>query len=198
MSTSNKPKIAIITPNGLSGIGLKSIIEKMMPGADICLFDKLIPNDENLYYHYFIAVNVLLENASFFLEKAHKTIVLVHGQECGRIPKEFHTLNVYQEEDALIRNIVKLAETSHQHTHPEVVERAKPQPTKSPLSKRELEVLQLLVKGHINKEIAAILNVELTTIISHRKHIVEKLNIRSVSALTIYAVSHGLVQAEEI
>jgi DNA-binding NarL/FixJ family response regulator len=66
------------------------------------------------------------------------------------------------------------------------------------ISKRESEVLALLVKGCINKEIADQLNISLATVISHRKNICEKLNLKSVSALTIYAVTHGIVRIEDI
>ena len=61
-----------------------------------------------------------------------------------------------------------------------------------------MEVLVLLVKGLINKQIADKLNISLTTVISHRKNIVEKLGIRSLSGLTIYAVMHGYVEADSV
>ena len=54
------------------------------------------------------------------------------------------------------------------------------------LSAREIEVLVLITKGLINKEIADKLNISLTTVITHRKNITEKLGIKSVSGLTIY------------
>ena len=38
----------------------------------------------------------------------------------------------------------------------------------------------------------------LTTIISHRKNLMEKLGIKSVSGLTIYAVTNGIIRAEDI
>ena len=67
------------------------------------------------------------------------------------------------------------------------------------LSAREIEVLVLITKGLINKEeIADKLNISLTTVISHRKNITEKLGIKSVSGLTIYAVMHGYVEADRI
>ena len=66
------------------------------------------------------------------------------------------------------------------------------------LSPREIEVLVLLTKGCINKEIAERLNISLTTVISHRKNITEKLGIKSVSALAIYAVMHGYVEADRV
>ena len=66
------------------------------------------------------------------------------------------------------------------------------------LSPREIEVLQLLVRGLINKEIADRLHISLTTVISHRKNISEKLGIRSLSGLTVYAVMRGYVEPDSL
>ena len=66
------------------------------------------------------------------------------------------------------------------------------------LSDREIEVLSLIVQGFINKEIADRLNIGLTTVITHRKNIMEKLGVKSVSALTIYAVMNGYVDINRI
>ena len=68
----------------------------------------------------------------------------------------------------------------------------------SDLTPREREVLVLLVQGLINKEIADRLNISLTTVISHRKNITEKLGIKSISGLTIYAVMNGFIDADKI
>ena len=59
-------------------------------------------------------------------------------------------------------------------------------------------MLSLIVQGFINKEIADQLNIGLTTVISHRKNIMDKLGLKSVSALTIYAVMHGYVDINNI
>jgi DNA-binding CsgD family transcriptional regulator len=66
------------------------------------------------------------------------------------------------------------------------------------LSQREQEVLALMVKGHINKEIADLLNISLTTVIFHRNNISEKLQTRSIGRLTIYAVLNNIVSLSEI
>ena len=54
-------------------------------------------------------------------------------------------------------------------------------------------MLSLIVQGHINKEVADRLHISLSTVITHRKNITDKLGIKSLSALTIYAVTHGYV-----
>jgi DNA-binding NarL/FixJ family response regulator len=64
------------------------------------------------------------------------------------------------------------------------------------LSDRETEVLIQLVKGLANKEIAGKLNISIHTVISHRKNIVEKTGIKSLSGLTIYAISRKIIPLE--
>jgi DNA-binding NarL/FixJ family response regulator len=66
------------------------------------------------------------------------------------------------------------------------------------LTDREVEVLSLIAQGYLNKEIADKLNICLTTVITHRKNIQEKLGKKSVAALTIYAVMHGYVDINKI
>ena len=61
------------------------------------------------------------------------------------------------------------------------------------LSKRELDVLKLIVKGYINKEIADTLNISINTVLTHRKNITSKLGIKSVSGLSVYAMMNGLI-----
>jgi len=65
------------------------------------------------------------------------------------------------------------------------------------LSKREKEVLSLVAQGLMNKEIADRLNISLTTVISHRKHIVSKLGITTLAGLTVYAYTHGFIITNE-
>ena len=69
---------------------------------------------------------------------------------------------------------------------------------KKVLSDREIEVMALIVQGFINKEIADKLHISLSTVITHRKNIMDKLGLRSVSALTIYAVTHAYVDINTI
>lgn len=59
------------------------------------------------------------------------------------------------------------------------------------LTHREKEVLKLVAKGLMNKEIADKLQIGLTTVISHRKNLVEKLGIKTIPGLTVYAYTQG-------
>ena len=66
------------------------------------------------------------------------------------------------------------------------------------LSDREKEVLVGIVKGKTNKEIADDLNLSVHTIISHRKNITRKLDIKSSSGLTIYAIMNNLIAIGDV
>lgn len=200
MTEERRPRMAVLTPDTLAGLGLAGIIERMVPGVDVSLFahvaDLRAAGAEG-FVHFFVAAPVLMEDAAFFLARRTHTIVLVHGGEAACLPADFHTLDVCQSEEALVRSVLRLAESAHSR-HPQAPGYAGADRALTPLTPRETEVLRLVAAGRTNKEIAARLGVGLTTIISHRKNLTEKLAIKSVSGLTIYAVMHGIIKAEEI
>jgi DNA-binding NarL/FixJ family response regulator len=61
------------------------------------------------------------------------------------------------------------------------------------LSDREREVLQIIAEGRANKEVANLLNISLTTVETHRAHILQKLDIHSIPELILYAVRKGII-----
>ena len=202
----DQPQIAIIEPNTLSAIGLASIIREMIPMVRTCVFtsfDMLTNADKGQFFHYFVAGRIVVEHAMYFIERSHKTIVLLEGGNANTLPSHFHTINVCLPQEELIRTLVGLHHAAHGtgHGHTEMASRQKDtaMPHSKPLlTPREELVLQEIVKGFTNKEIADHLGVEMTTVISHRKNLIGKLGLKSVSALTMYAVAHGLVKVEEI
>jgi len=68
---------------------------------------------------------------------------------------------------------------------------------RSPLTEREREILQLLAEGRSSKEIAAHLGVSVKTVETHRRNMMQKLNMRSVAELTKYAIREGLISVED-
>ena len=193
------PEIAIVDSNTLSCMGLQSLLEEIIPMAVIRVFssfEELMDDTPDMYAHYFVSAQIYFEHTAFFLPRKPKTIVLANGDnqpQLAGIP----TLNIYQDEKTLIRNILQLHQFGHKGGHPHSHPHGHPHgATAHP--PREIEVLVLITKGLINKEIADKLNISLTTVISHRKNITEKLGIKSVAGLTIYAVMHGYVEADRI
>lgn len=66
------------------------------------------------------------------------------------------------------------------------------------LSAREKEILVCIVKGMTNREIADQLYLSTHTIITHRRNITRKLQVHSVSGLTVYAIVNKLVELNDI
>jgi DNA-binding NarL/FixJ family response regulator len=63
----------------------------------------------------------------------------------------------------------------------------------SGLTPRELEILQLIVNGNSNKEIADQLDLSANTVAVHRANIMETLGIHKTAELVVYAIRNGLV-----
>jgi DNA-binding NarL/FixJ family response regulator len=67
-----------------------------------------------------------------------------------------------------------------------------PAQTAPSLTTRELEVLQLIVHGKSNKEIAVVLGLSANTVSVHRANIMQSLGIHNTAELVVYAIRHGL------
>ena len=104
------------------------------------------------------------------------------------------TLNVCQSEKEVVKSIITL----QRQGHPASSHRMSADSGTVQLSPRELEVTILLTKGLINKEIADRMNISITTVITHRKNIMEKLKARSLADIIIYAVMNGYVNLGEL
>ena len=199
MHIEGRPKIAIIDPNTLAVLGLKQLLQNVLPIMTVDTFGsfaELEASHPDRYFHYFAAMNIVLENKAFFTERKRKTIVLTLSLDSTSTLSDFHSLCINVPESDLVRALLMLEQHAHGHG-----ENLPPMPdilTRKILSDREIEVMSLIVQGYINKEIADRLHIGLSTVITHRKNIMEKLGMKSVSALTIYAVMHGYVDINKI
>jgi two-component system, NarL family, response regulator NreC len=63
------------------------------------------------------------------------------------------------------------------------------------LTQRERQVLQLVAEGKSNKEIATIMDLGVSTVETHRKHVMEKLNLHNTADLVRFAIRHRIVVA---
>lgn len=84
-----------------------------------------------------------------------------------------------------------------------LMERTKGQPLQKnendeALSEREREIVICIARGMSNKDVADKLFISVNTVLTHRKNIFRKLDIHSISGLTIYAVVNGLITLDEI
>lgn len=67
----------------------------------------------------------------------------------------------------------------------------------SDLTNRERETLQLIVEGRSTKKIAHQMYISIKTVESHRRQIMQKLNIDNIAQLTKYAISEGLTSLDQ-
>lgn len=186
-------EIAIITPDTLSALGLKGCIEGISPQCIVRTFPDFgafADDTPDMYTWYFVTAQTYALYNAFFLPRKEKTIILLHAIEGMPIPAAAHVLNTSLPKQQLNSDLAKyLTGNPSQVKH---------ESEGCELTEREIEVLILVSKGLINKEIADKLNIGLTTVITHRKNITEKLGIKSVSGLTMYAVMMGFIEANRI
>ena len=195
----SRPKVAIVDANTRAVLGLRQILQEVIPIMTIDTFGsfgELESSQADQYAHFFVAMDIVLTYRSFFLERRRKTIVLTLSLNDTSQLHDFHSLCINQPESQLIRQLLMLQQHAHHGGRnlppmPQILQQ-------KILTDREIEVMSLIAQGLINKEIADRLNIGLSTVITHRKNIMDKLGMKSVSALTIYAVMHGYVDINKI
>lgn len=192
------PRIAIIDGNTLAAIGLRQLLTQVMPIATIEIFSsvrELEDRHSESFMHYFVAMSIVLSHRVFFEHRRRMTFVLTLSPEASNQLFGFRCLYVGGSEEDLVHALLALEQTGHAggRNLPSM-----PADAGNALTPREAEVLSLVARGLMNKEIAEWLHISVATVITHRKNIQVKLGMKSVSALTIYAVVHGLVDVNKI
>ena len=193
------PCFAIIDRNTLSYVALKHVLQDMFNHVDVFAYntiDAFIRDSNRHFVHFFVSADILFCNAEEFDTLKNETTVLYTGAGANIEKNGFRVLDVSLTEDKIIEQLSHLQHTgkyegrsSSARSAEDVVQR---------LSQREKEVLRLIVKGRLNKEVADELKISLATAIFHRNNICDKLQTRSVGKLTVMAVLSGLVDINEI
>lgn len=200
-----KPKFAIICHNVLSAMGLKSLLGDIVNFADIITFSNVndFRQSTDHFFHYFVSQKVLSDNLVFFMENTKHVIVFNDTDSLESVPSVFHQINANVSKQVFLKNLIMLMQHNHSNYEkiPENIAHAirkHDQDTRIKLTKREKEILREIALSKSSKEIADNLNISLSTVLSHRKNIMEKFKAHSSTKLIIYAVMHGLVRADEI
>lgn len=194
-----KPQIAVIDNNTLNCMALRSILCDMLPWADVLTYNSMEEfgsESHEMVVHYFAGAEIVFRNMPMFQANKRRTIVIVEGSSNTFSLSGFRTIDATQSEARIVKDILRIHESGHPSGHSMTA--APADSAEQALSQRERDVLALMVKGYINKEIADRLNISTTTVIFHRKNISEKLNTRSIGRLTIYAVINGIVDIREL
>ena len=153
--------------------------------------EQMLQDQPQMVIHYFVAAQVLQANMPYFAPQLRRCIILTEGDDTA-LPEGARTVDIRRPEHELLKAFLMM----HSNAHTSMPHPA-PQEGKL-LSQREKDVLALIVKGYINKEIADMLNISTPTVIFHRRNLSEKIGSKSVGRQTIYAVMNGIVTPDEL
>ncbi|MDF9828878.1 response regulator transcription factor [Parabacteroides sp. PF5-6] len=186
-------RIVIILSDTLQSFGLQHILTDYFPPVEITLCDcfaRLNKENTDTFDYYFTSADNFVLYADFFLPRKNKTIVLTPTPN----PSCPANNGLYLYPDASPETIIEQLQLLFAQENTFNL----PGENNKELSQRETDVLQLIVKGITNKEIADRLNISLNTVLTHRKNITAKLAIKTVSGLTFYAIMNGIISGDEI
>ena len=194
------PCFAIIDSNTLESTALKDILWELFNHVEIHVYnsmEKFIRDSNRHFVHFFVSSDILFSNSDEFETLKLMTTVLSGGISPHLQNSGFHVLDTTSSEEEIMAHLVEFQKTGH-YGNIQTNRSNVPEDNVRKLSEREKEVLRLMVKGLINKEIAKELEISMTTVIFHRNNICEKLQTRSVGKLTIFAVLSGIVDINDI
>ena len=193
-------KIIIVEPSPIVSAGLASYFDDMKQVSIVSQLDRIDRMEDKLaaYNPDILIINPLLiayDTNEHFLKICRDfsnviPLALVTSYVDTCILKQFKdVIEINDSKQKVVSKIFNLlSDNTLTQDKPESVE----------LSNRETDVLVALVKGLTNKEISDKLYISVHTVITHRKNIVRKTGIKSVSGLTVYALLNNLVDEAEI
>ena len=129
----------------------------------------------------FASERALVESPDYFLPRRQRLTVLAPASA------GFNTLDMTADEETVTDRLDDIV-TRLFKTRPAQHGR---------LSQREIEVLKLIARGMLNKEIPDRLDISLTTVLPPRKNITARLGIKSPSGLGLYALMHGYISLSD-
>ena len=194
------PCIAIISANTLSSIALRSILNDLYRNVEVYAYntmDGFIRDSNRHFIHFFVSSDILFRHIDEFETLRNQTTVLSEGPDRRFKAAGYNVLDISMNENEITGKLIRTKLVSR---YEESADNAGKRQVRSEdsLSTREKEVLKLMIKGLINKEIAKALNISVTTVIFHRNNICEKLQTRSIGKLTLFAVLSGIIEINEI
>jgi DNA-binding NarL/FixJ family response regulator len=202
MSKMKKTRLAIIEPSPVIRQGIKALLNSNAPElivakeyADFQAFQEnrhtatfdiilINPSTINLYKQFNVR-----NSFSDYPETA--LVAILYGYVDAAALNSFDgTLNIYDDALKIAAKLRKIAKEfdGQQNSGSDNID----------LSDREKEILVAVAKGMTNKEIADKHCISVHTVISHRKNIIRKTGIKTISGLTIYAIFNNLISQEEL
>ena len=163
-----KPDIAVLeyTLPFVNGLEVTRQIRARLPRTEVLIFTM---HDNEALIH-----DLLMAGARGFVLKTEAKRDLLEAIEALSSHTPYFTASI---SEALLESFLE-----------------KPERRQSMLTNRERGVVQLIAEGHANKEIAAVLDISMKTVETHRASVMRKLGLTSGAALVRYAIRNKLVE----
>ena len=168
--------VILLPDDTLQGIGLRYLLRQYFD-IDVTIAVSADENSDTPTTLYIVSPVKFASSLDFFIPRRSRTVITGENIDLTRSESA-----IVEQLDATLKNI----------------ERRQPDTESAELSQREIEVLSLVARGMINKEIADRLNISFNTVLSHRKNITAKLGIKSVSGLSVYAIMNGYISENDL
>lgn len=192
-------KLIIVEPSPIISAGLIRYLEDINQIQIVSVLDSAESLQEKIVVHNpdLLIINPLIigyNNINFFRQFIQNNpnilcVALITTYIDRVFLKNFKdTLELTDSKQKVVNKIINLLNNNEETTQNDTVE----------LSNRETEVLVRVAKGMTNKDISEVLNISVHTVITHRKNIVKKTGIKSVSGLTVYALLNNLIDESDI
>ena len=196
-----KYRTVIIEPSEIIQEGIKLFLEKSSCFQVAACFPDLQSFEDKVIKDYFqiILLNptvidfyktVNIRNLLSDYPDIYLIAILYQYVDAGTLNGFDGILNIYDEGWGLPQRIIKIIETA-QPKNDQTTDNIE-------LSDREKDVLIALAQGLTNKEIADKLYISTHTVISHRKNIIRKTGIKTISGLTLYALFNNLIAQDDL
>ncbi len=192
-------RFIIFEKSALIRLGLITLLretEHIIVAGDYRNTDDFEKNIENTKPDFVVISNKLLNKTILESIKKSKNnnntqyILLAHEDEPKTNSFWIDEIPVNEEKIFIEDKLEKLINQQQKNKHKEKDNKE--------ISKRERAVLAMVAQGYTNKEIAEKLFISTHTVITHRKNIVKKLGIKTVSGLTVYAILNKIIDMNDL
>lgn len=193
-----RQKVIIVEPSEIIRTGLKTVIDSTQTHEVVATVEDLSVIEERIAYHHpdVVIVNPLL----MALSRSPQLPTTLSSDDCEAAL--IALVHSYVNKDCLRLFDAVIEIDDNRERIIEVLGGLKGGNNKTgkkgsescDLTKRETDILVLVAKGMMSKEIADKLNISIHTVISHRKNITKKTGIKSVAGLAVYAMLNNLIE----
>jgi len=195
----NNITIVVAEASYLIQKGLDAVLKKLGDNQVVQKMDKAEGLIESLNT---LKPNILILNPDLFdfnIELLRKEcdkleackLVIISNDDDAKLKYSADAFLHYNDEQAKILSCLEALKD-------ELITKDKNGKSEEPISAREKNILKHIALGLTNKEIADKLFISIHTVVTHRKNITQKLGIKSVSGLTVYAILNNLIAMDEV